>query len=244
MPVRAGHGLGRVEQCHRRDDARHQQGVRPQTADRERSGQACVTLDVAGALVGMRVERVPEPVDREQQAVGDQPRLPERQCPEEVDALEIAEEQRRIADRQQTATAVADHEDEEHDRMGHDPPLAVGFQERPHQQHGGAGRTDETRGEGAYSKKRGVDRGRGLQVALDPHTAGDAVEREEENDERHVFRQHRVGEDGAGHAPRRTVRSRPDDAVSREVEINRMPVHEGVVTQCDQREAAGYEQLA
>ena len=244
VPVRARHGLGRVEQRHRGNDAGHQQGVGPEAADLQWAGRAGVLLDVAGAFVGMRVERVPEPVDCQQQAVGDEPRLPERQGPEEVDPLEITEKQWRIADRQQAAAAVADQKDEEHDRVGHDPPLSVGLQKRPHQQHGGTGRADETGGEGTDTEKRGVDGGRGLEVALDPHTAGDAIEREEEHDERHVFRQHRVGEDGAGHAPRWTGGGRPDDAVRREVEVDRMPVHEGVVAQCDHCQPAGHQQFA
>ena len=244
MPVRAGHGLGRVEHSHRRNHAGHQQGVWPQAADLERPGQTDIATDVSGPLVRIGVEGVPEPVDRQQDRIGDKPWLPERQGPEEVDPLQIAEEQWRVADRQQAAAAVADQEDEEYDRVGDDPPLAVGLQKRPHQQHGGAGRPDETGGKGSHSEKRGVDGGRGLKVTLDPHTTGDAVEREQQHDERHIFRQHRVGEDGTGHAPRWPGRGRLDETVRGEVEVDRMPVHEGVVGQCDEREPAGHEQFA
>ena len=83
--------------------------------------------------------------DHEQQAVHQQPRPPEAQGPLERDALQEAEEERRIAERREQPAAVRDDEDEEHDdvRLAH--ARLVGAQQRADQQHRRAGRADPAR---------------------------------------------------------------------------------------------------
>ena len=63
--------------------------------------------------------------------------------PQKIDAAQIAQKQRRIAQRQQQAAAIADDENEKDDRVGHVLPLAIGLQQRADQQHRRAGRADE-----------------------------------------------------------------------------------------------------
>jgi hypothetical protein len=54
--------------------------------------------------------------------------------PEELDPLEEAEEQRRIAERRKQAADVRDQEDEDDHRVRAVLPRAIGAQHRPHQQ--------------------------------------------------------------------------------------------------------------
>ena len=122
--------------------------------------------------------------------------------------------------------------------------LLVRFEERPHQEHGGAGRADEARGEGSHAEKRRVHAGRGHEITLDPHAAADHVEREQEHDEGHVFREKRIGEHRPGHAPRRACRRRRDGRVRREMKIHGVPVREQVIRDRDEAEHAGHEKLA
>ena len=86
---------------------------------------------------------VPDQVNHQQAAVDEQPLLPQAERPQERHAQQVAEEQRRIADRQQAAAAVADDEDEEDHRVLDVLALAIGFQQRPDQQHGRSGGADE-----------------------------------------------------------------------------------------------------
>jgi hypothetical protein len=108
--------------------------------------------------------------------------------------VEIAQEQRRVANRQQTATAVADDENEEHHGMDRVLSFAVGFEQRTDQQHRRAGGADEARQKAADAHERGVGHRVGSQVAFDANAAADGVEAEQQHDERNVFLHHRVAE--------------------------------------------------
>ena len=103
--------------------------------------------------------------------------------------MQIAKKQRRIADRQQAAAAIAHDEDEEHDRVGDVLALAVGFQQRANEQHRGAGRADEAGQHRADGHERGVRQRVGLQVARDANAAADRVQAEQQHDERNEFLQ-------------------------------------------------------
>ena len=154
------------------------------------------------------------------------------------------EEQRRIPDRQQAAAAVADEKDEEHERVGDVPALPIGLQERPDEQHGRARGADEARGDRTDAEEGRVHGRRGDEVALDPHAAGDHVQREQEDDERDVFREEGVGEHRTGDAPRRAGRRGADDRMGGKVEVDGVAVEEEVVEERHQPQASRDEQFA
>ena len=65
--------------------------------------------------------------------------------PEEIDAAQEADEQRRIAERRQRAADIGDEDDEEHHDMHVVRPRRVGAEQRPDQDHRGAGGADDAR---------------------------------------------------------------------------------------------------
>ena len=101
--------------------------------------------------------------------------------PEEIDALQEAQEQRRIAQRRERAAGVRHDEDEEHDHVRLVHAVVVGADQRPDQQHRGAGR--------AHAGSRARRRSRGCAVLspgvpcrlprmwMPPATANSAVSR-------------------------------------------------------------------
>ena len=101
--------------------------------------------------------------------------------PEEVDALQEAEEQRRVAQRRQRAADVGDQEDEEDDDVHLVPAVVVGAQQRPDQQHRGAGGAHPAGEHGAERQDAGIDRRRAVQVAascrMPPATVNSAISR-------------------------------------------------------------------
>src|SRR5262249_39758453 len=62
--------------------------------------------------------------------------------PEEIDAVQEADEQRRIAERGERAADIGDQDDEEHDHVRVVEPRRVGPDERPRQDHRRAGGAD------------------------------------------------------------------------------------------------------
>ncbi len=69
-------------------------------------------------------------------AADEQRLLPEMFCgPEELDALQEADEQRRIAERRQRAADIGDQKDKEHHDMRVVSPVVVGPDQRPDQDH-------------------------------------------------------------------------------------------------------------
>ena len=201
MPVGARQRLGWVQQGHRRDHAGDQGGIGPEAADPESAGCPYVVRAVAKALPRVGQERVPGPVHGQHHEIDKQPLSPQGKRPEKGHALQVTEKQRRVADREQAATAVADQKDEEDRRVDHLPPLPVGLQQRPNQQHRRAGGADETRRQRTEPDEGRIDGGRGFQIPLDPHATGDRVDGEEQENEGYVFGTDSVDEHGARQAP-------------------------------------------
>ncbi|SIB02137.1 Uncharacterised protein [Mycobacteroides abscessus subsp. abscessus] len=156
---------------------------------------AVIGLDGGGVLrrVAHAVDRV---VRQEQQHQDEQPLLPQRERPRERHAVQVAEEQRRVAERSQYAATVRHNEDREQDRVHAVLTFLVRLQERANQQHGRARRPNE-RGQEAADRQedRVVTRGR-LDVAGQVNAAGDHEQREEQRDELHVL--HARGDKRAG----------------------------------------------
>ena len=137
--------------------------------------------------------------------------------PEEIDAAQEADEQRRIAERGERAADIGDQDDEEHDDVHVVEPRRIGAQQRADQDHGRAGGADDARDQRAEGEDRGVDERRAAQIAGHQNAAGDHVEREQQHDEAQIFAEHRVHEGGdrRRHAverrQRRERQRRPDE---------------------------------
>ena len=80
------------------------------------------------------------------------------QRPEEIDAAQEADEQRRIAERRQRAADIGDQEDEEDHDVHVVGAAGIGADQRPHQDHGGAGGADDAGDHGAEGEHGGVAR--------------------------------------------------------------------------------------
>ncbi len=72
----------------------------------------------------------------------------------------------------------------------------IGAQQRPHQDHRRAGGADDARDGRAEGEDRGVDERRAAQRSGDENSARDHVEREQQDDEAHVFADDRVRQRG------------------------------------------------
>ena len=115
-----------------------------------------------------------------------------RDGPEEVHALEEAQEQRRVAQRCERATGVGDDEDEEDHHMRLVPAVVVGADQGPDQEHGGAGRAHEAGQHRAQAQDGGVESRAAMQVAADVDAPRNGEQRGQQDDEGDVLGQQRV----------------------------------------------------
>src|ERR1035437_9908360 len=108
---------------------------------------------LARGLVGAnglaRLRCVASPLDDEvrpeEHGERQRPFLEESQRPEERDAREVAEKERRISERREASAYVRDDEDEEEDRVRHVLPLGVDLENEADEQHDAPERADERR---------------------------------------------------------------------------------------------------
>ena len=154
-----------------------------------------------------RLARVRAPVGDVERERGrphvEQPRGQEPERPEERDASDVADQQRRIAERRQEAAGVGDRQDEERDEVRAVLALAVGPQDGSDHQHARAGRPDEAREHGTRPRASHV-RGRfGLDVSRDVNAARRDVEGAERRDEREIRRRRLAPGRGASPLPGR-----------------------------------------
>ncbi len=116
--------------------------------------------------------------------------------PEKSDAAQKADEQRRIAKRRQRAANVGDQEDEK----DHDVRIVlaggVGADQRPDQNHRGAGGADDAGDCRSECEDAGIGARRAAEIARDQDTAGDDVEREQQDDEAQILAEGGVHERG------------------------------------------------
>ena len=114
-----------------------------------------------------------------------------------MDPVQETEEQRRITQRGQGTTDIADEEDEEHEDMRLVPAILVGADQRTDQQHRGARRAEQARRHRTEAEDHEVGERCAQEVAGDPDATRNDEEREQEQDERHVFMRGRL-EQGVG----------------------------------------------
>ena len=138
-------------------------------------------------LLAREHDLVPDVEDHQQQAVHEQPLPPELEGPAERHALQEAEEERRIAERREQPAAVRHDEDEEDHHVGLALARRVRAQQRPDQQHRGAGGADRVREHGAQAEQRGVEQRGSRERAAHADPAGDREEGAEQQDEGRVL---------------------------------------------------------
>ena len=100
--------------------------------------------------------------------------------PEKIDAVQEADEQRRVAERGQRAADIGDQDDEEDDHMNVVEARRVRAQQRPDQDHGGAGGADDAGDGGPERQHRGVDERGAAQRSRHQDAARDHIEREQQ----------------------------------------------------------------
>ena len=108
-------------------------------------------------LVPIQRPLVPQIEEHDQDAVEHEPLRPEAQRPVERDALQVAEQQRGVAEGREQAAAVGHNKDEEDDDVGDALAALVGAEQRPDQQDGRAGRTQQVGEHRADAEHPGVD---------------------------------------------------------------------------------------
>ena len=125
---------------------------------RSRSGSAAA----GAAFASPRANQISSARNIAEHQHGDDRRLvgEVRGGPEEIDAAQEADEQRRIAERRQRAADIGDQEDEENDDVDVVRARGIGADQRPDQDHGGAGGADDARHRGAEQQDAGIDQRR------------------------------------------------------------------------------------
>ncbi len=145
------------------------------------------------AALAARVDESTRQVDREHQAAPRRTsRTPQAESPEERHPAQEPEEERRVAERRQRAADVRHQEDEEDHGMGLVPAISVGAQQRPDQDHGGAGRADPGGEKRAHGEDGKVYPRRTAQRSPDVDAAADRKQGAEEDQEREVVRERDV----------------------------------------------------
>ena len=97
--------------------------------------------------------------------------------PEEIDAPQEADEQRRIAERGERAADIRYQDDEEHHHVHVVQPRRIRLQERADQDHCRPGGTDHARDSRAEGEDRAIDERRTTQIARHQDAAGDHIKR-------------------------------------------------------------------
>ncbi|ABA49884.1 hypothetical protein BURPS1710b_2927 [Burkholderia pseudomallei 1710b] len=195
----------RAEQIER--DARLPEAAHQHERDhRTEQHEIDLALDRHAVRIGRRIEErlaflaalsievgIEHEEEREQDRADEQHRQREMdRRPEEIDAVQKAEEERRIAERRQRAARVRHEKDEEHDDVHDVLAIVVRAQERTDQQHRGARGAHHAREHGAEREDARIEPGRAVQVAAHADTARDRIQRAQQHDERDVFLEQRV----------------------------------------------------
>ena len=186
FPFGAWNCFRRIKKRNRSHDAQQKQEI-PRSSHAQWFQLRLINEDVQGRFL-LDDDFVPDVVDRQEDTRCEEPFGPEGEGPLEGHAAQISQEERGITNWQEAAADVADKEDEEHHRVHNVFAFAVGFQERPDQEHACAGGADETCDEGANGDEAQVDFRSCAQVSGDRDSPGDHVQREEQDDEGDVFR--------------------------------------------------------
>ncbi len=121
--------------------------------------------------------------------------------------------------------------------------FAVRFQQRAHQEHGGAGRADDARQHTADREKRRIGHRMGRQVPLQTNSARNRIEGEQQHDERNELGENRIGQNRRRRAHIRAVRHGAHQVMSREMSGHVMFVKDDVVEQRDDCQSHRHQEL-
>jgi hypothetical protein len=191
--------------CHDQHDQRQVH----EAADAQRLAR----VRIAVARLATEEPKIHDEEHREHQhrdEAGLHPQIPQR--PQKIDAMEEADEQWRVAQGAERATDVGDQDDEEHDHMRIAGAGLVGAQQRPDEDHGGAGGADDAGYRRADREETRVDQRRAGETSGHQDAACYRVKREQHDDETQVLGQQRMNEciDGRHGAELRRDREQRD----------------------------------
>ena len=143
------------------------------------------------SVVRAPLPRQGEPVerdeDRQQGSVHNGPGGKELERPPEGDARQISQKQRRIAQRRQQPAAIGDDEDHEDGNVRDLAAMRIGAQQRPDQDHRGAGRADEVGQHGSDRQDSRVDERRPPRRAFDNDAAAHSKQRDQQGHQRDIL---------------------------------------------------------
>ena len=117
--------------------------------------------------------------------------------PEEVNATQKAQEQRRIAQRSEAAADIGNKEDKEDEGVHLKATLFIGRKQRTNQKHCGTRGTHQVGKQRAHKQNSAVDSGRTMEGWLDVNAAGHHKQSPHENNEGNV-----ITDDGVSHSTR------------------------------------------
>ena len=179
-----------------------QQHVGPEPAESQPVNAGLVPGDVGRLFAWVEPEMVPNIIDRQQRAVDEQPFLPEHGGPQERHAQQIAQEQRRIAQRQQHPPQLQTMKMKK---------ITVCWTCLRSRLVSSSGRIRSMAApvvpmklakQAPAGEERAVRQWMGRQIALDADAAADRVKAEQQDDEWHVLAQDRIGQHVCRSAPR------------------------------------------
>jgi hypothetical protein len=105
-----------------------------------------------------------------------------RRSPEEIDAVQKADEQRRVAERRQGAANIGGQKDKEYYNMHVMKPRRIGPQQRPDHNHGRPRGADQAGDHRPERQDGGVNERCGAHAARDQYAARHDVERRQHGD--------------------------------------------------------------
>lgn len=134
----------------------------------------------------------PNKIDNQKDGGADSPFGSKVECPEKGHAAQISEEERGISNGQQRSSDVADQKDEENYCVPDMAAFAVDLQQRPDEEHGHAGSSNQTGSRGANAQDEGVGQGVGRDVPPQADASADGVEAEKEHDKGDIVEENRM----------------------------------------------------
>ena len=125
--------------------------------------------------------------------------------PQKIDALQKAEEQRRVAERREGAADIGNQKNEEHEDVDIVGAILICSDHRADQHHGCAGRAEKACRDRTDRENRRVRGGRADEIAAHADAAGHHEQGEQQQDERQIIEQDGVEHlgDGGGDAEHR-----------------------------------------
>ena len=107
--------------------------------------------------------------------------------PEEIDASQKSDEQRRVTEWRQRAADIRDQKNKEHHHMRAVSAIVIGADQRPDLNHRRARCADDACHQASDAKQHRIGQHAVVKVAFEIDTTGNRKQCEQQKDERHVF---------------------------------------------------------